>query len=84
MKLEWIDCFVKIVETGSMNKAAEKLYVSQPAATKMMQVLEKELEAQLLQRKKTGVTLTEQGELFLPYAKKSYRNTVIMGKHEES
>lgn len=77
MKLEWIDCFVKIVETGSMNKAAEKLYVSQPAATKMMQALERELETQLLQRKKTGVTLTEQGEVFLPYAKnilREYRN----------
>lgn len=32
MKLEWIDCFVKIVETGSINKVAEKLYVSQPGA----------------------------------------------------
>ena len=73
MKLEWIRCFIEIVESGSINKAAEKLYLSQPAVTKMMQALEKELAIELLQRKKTGVALTAQGELFLPYAKNILR-----------
>ena len=43
MKLEWMRCFAEIAETGSINKAAENLYLSQPAVTKMMQALEKEL-----------------------------------------
>lgn len=67
-------CFIEIVETGSINKAAEKLYLTQPAVTKMMQALERELAVELLQRKKTGVVLTTQGELFLPYAKNILRN----------
>ena len=69
MKLEWMRCFAEIAETGSINKAAENLYLSQPAVTKMMQALEKELNIVLLDRKKTGVELTEQGELFLRHAK---------------
>lgn len=73
MKLEWIRCFIAVAENGSINKAAEKLYLSQPAVTKMMQALERELAIELLQRRKTGVALTAHGELFLPYAKKILR-----------
>lgn len=69
MKLEWMHCFVEIAATGSLNKAAETLYLTQPAISKMMQALEKELGVTLLLRKKTGVSLTEHGELFLHYAK---------------
>lgn len=73
MKLEWMRCFVEIAEKGSINKAAEELYLSQPAVTKMIQALEKELAVELLWRKKTGVVLTVQGEIFLPYAKNILR-----------
>lgn len=66
-------CFVEIAEKGSINKAAEELYLSQPAVTKMIQALEKELAVELLWRKKTGVVLTVQGEIFLPYAKNILR-----------
>ena len=69
MKLEWMHCFVEIAATGSLNKAADNLYLTQPAVSKMMQALEKELGVTLLLRRKTGVSLTEHGELFLRYAK---------------
>lgn len=52
MKLEWMRCFVEIAEKGSINKAAEELYLSQPAVTKMIQALEKELAVELLWQKK--------------------------------
>lgn len=76
MKTEWIECFLAVASTGSVNKAAEVLYQTQPNVTKMIQALEKNLEAELFQRKRTGLELTEQGELFLPYAMemmKTYR-----------
>ena len=69
MKLEWMRVFLEIAETGSMNKAAENLYLTQPAITKNIHALEKELAQELFLRKKTGVELTEAGELFLPYAR---------------
>lgn len=79
MKLEWMRCFAEIAETGSINKAAENLYLSQPAVTKMMQALEKELNIVLLERKKTGVELTEQGEtVFAPRRKQFCRNMILI------
>lgn len=69
MKLEWLRCYVEIAATGSMNKAAENLYMSQPALTKMMHALENETGEILLYRKKTGVALTKQGEIFAQFAR---------------
>ena len=68
MKLEWLRYYVEIASTGSLNKAAENLYLSQPALTKIIHALEKEVGETLLCRKKTGVFLTEQGEVFLTFA----------------
>lgn len=68
MKLEWLRYFCEIAVTGSLNKAAENLYLSQPALTKMIHALEKEIGETLLYRKKTGVFLTAHGENFLNFA----------------
>lgn len=68
MKLEWLRYYVEIASTGSLNKAAENLYLSQPALTKIIHALEKEIGETLLYRKKTGVFLTAQGEIFLTFA----------------
>lgn len=67
MKLEWIRCFYEVAKTGSISKAAQNLFITQPAATKMMHALETELQELLLTRTNTGVTLTEQGQLFLKF-----------------
>lgn len=49
------------VETGSMSKAAEQLRVSQPAVSKTISVLERELGAPLVTRGPRGITPTEHG-----------------------
>lgn len=67
MKLEWIRCFHEIAQTGSISRAAQNLFITQPAATKMIHALEAELEETLLVRTGTGVTLTEQGTIFLKF-----------------
>ena len=67
MKLEWIRCFYEIARTGSISKAAQNLFITQPAATKMMHALESELGETLLTRTSTGVTFTEQGIIFLKF-----------------
>ena len=53
-----------------MSKAAEKLYVSQPALSKGMSELEKELGCQLFIRKASNIVLTEEGKRCLEYSKK--------------
>lgn len=57
---------LKAVEYGSLTKAAEELGYTQAGLTHMMNRLEKEIGVTLLQRKKSGVTLTTDGEKLLP------------------
>ncbi|HEY3935935.1 MAG TPA: LysR substrate-binding domain-containing protein [Bryobacteraceae bacterium] len=52
----------------SFRKAAEQLYLTQPAITLQIKTLEDEMGARLFERRATGVTLTEAGKSLLPYA----------------
>jgi DNA-binding transcriptional LysR family regulator len=61
--------FVALVEAGSVRAGARQLGVSQPAATKALRALEKQLDATLVQRTSRGVALTEAGKAFLLRAK---------------
>lgn len=61
MDLRKLRYFADVVEAKSMSKAAERLYVAQPALSKSIQSLEEELGAQLLQRSAKGVAMTEAG-----------------------
>lgn len=60
-----IQAFLMICELGSMNQAAERLYISQPALKKRIDTLEEELEVSLLCRNSSGCELTAAGEIFL-------------------
>ena len=68
MKIENIRLFLAVVRTGSINKAAESLFISQQSLGVIIKGLEKELGLTLLARSRKGVRLTRQGEAFLPYA----------------
>jgi DNA-binding transcriptional LysR family regulator len=58
-----------IYEERNITKAAERLYISQPALTYRLQQLEKELGTKLVSRGKKGVEFTSQGEYLVKYAK---------------
>lgn len=72
MTLTQLNYIITIAETKSMNKAAEKLYVSQPSLTNAIKELEKELGITIFYRSGRGVTLTNDGTEFLLYAKQIY------------
>ena len=78
MTLQQIRYCLTISETGSMNRAAEKLYVSQPALTGAIQELETELGITIFNRTNRGVTLTGDGRRFLHYARQVYQQYEIM------
>ncbi|NLD11731.1 LysR family transcriptional regulator [Aminicella lysinilytica] len=78
MTLQQILYVITISETGSLNKAAEKLYVSQPSLTSALQELEKELGITIFNRGGRGVTLTGDGADFLLYARQVYSQYEIL------
>jgi LysR family transcriptional regulator of abg operon len=61
MKLTSLRALVAAIEEGSLRSAARRVGVSQPALTKMIRELERELAAPLLLRSTTGVLATAQG-----------------------
>lgn len=70
MNAEQLEAFVFVALTGSFNKAATLLYISQPTVSMRIKSLENHLGCKLFQRTGNAISLTEEGEIFLPYAKK--------------
>ncbi|MBQ6477193.1 MAG: LysR family transcriptional regulator [Bacilli bacterium] len=69
--LELYKVFYYVVKNRSITGASNELMVSQPAVTKSIKVLERDLNTTLFNRNKTGVTLTNAGELLYNKIKKS-------------
>ena len=63
-----INIFMEVVREGSFTGAAKKLGISQPAVSQNIAEIEKEIAAQLFERKRGEVKLTKDGERFLSYA----------------
>jgi len=61
--------YIEICECKNISKAAEKLYVSQPALSKYIRVLEKRLGTELIKRDSGQIELTEAGRLYYEYSK---------------
>lgn len=72
MTLQQLHYAITISETGSLNKAAEILYVAQPSLTGSMHDLEKELGITIFHRSGRGVSLTNDGVEFITYARQLY------------
>ena len=74
MTIQQIKYVIGITESGSFNKAAERLFVSQPSLTASVHDLEDELGISIFIRSGKGVTLTNDGEEFLSSARLIYLN----------
>ncbi|MCI8980368.1 MAG: LysR family transcriptional regulator [Clostridia bacterium] len=61
--------FLEVADCGSISKAAEHLYISQPAVSMTIKKLEENLSATLFIRKTRGVALTEEGKLLYDCAR---------------
>ena len=68
VKLAQLECFVAVIDNGSINKAADQLFVTQPALSRMLKSLEEEMGNQLLFRKSQGVVPTKEGKMLYNYA----------------
>ena len=70
---EW-QTFVTVVEEGNITKAAEKLFLSQPALSYRLKQVEDILGRPLLIRTNDGIALTAEGELYYDYCRRMIRS----------
>ena len=78
MTLQQLLYALTIAEKGSMNKAAESLFISQPSLTLAMKDLEKEIGVTIFRRSSRGVELTNEGEDFLISARQIYQQYELL------
>ena len=78
MEIRQLEYFVASVEENSFYKASQKLYTSQPAISKAIALLEKDVNAKLFDRTNRGIKLTNRGEKLYYYAKNVLRQVDIM------
>lgn len=65
MDTKIIEYIISIAEEKSLSKAAEKLYISQPALSQRLKKLEEELGTPLFIRDNTGLSITDAGRIYI-------------------
>ena len=63
--------FFEVAKQGNISKAAESLYISQPAISKTIVRLEDNLNVKLFKRNSRGVSLTEEGEVLFRHVQEA-------------
>lgn len=64
--------FHTVAKAGNISKAANQLYISQPAISKSISKLEAELGTALFSRSSRGVVLTEEGQVLYEYVERAF------------
>lgn len=86
MDVVQLKTLIHVAELGSLSKASDRLHIAQPALSRQIRLLEKELGAYLFERHGRGMEITEVGREVLSHATRimdemeSIRNSVIGGK----
>ncbi len=71
MEMIEVEAFIAIVEHHGFTRAAEAIHLSQPAISRRIELLERELGTPLFERAHGGARLTDAGATFLPYARQA-------------
>ena len=90
MRLGQISYFLSVAEHGNITAAARSLYISQPALSKQITLLEQEIGLPLFERQARGVTLTRAGMQFqkdlkniLKELENAKKNAVLAGRAQK-
>lgn len=67
-----LETFIAVCEVKNFTKAGEMLGLTQPAVSQHIKKLEEELDTQIFLRKKGEITLSQEGEIALLYAKRMH------------
>lgn len=69
MTLQQLKYVLQVAKDGSINEAAKNLFISQPSLSNSIKDIEAELQISLFHRNNKGITITNEGEAFLGYAR---------------
>lgn len=78
MTLQQLKYFIETSNSGSISKAAERLYLSQPTLSSALRDLEAEIGHILFSRTSKGTHLTHDGEEFLRYARQVVEQVALL------
>ncbi len=78
MTLQQLKYAVCTAECKSMNKAASRLFISQPSLSGTIRDLEEEIGMKIFSRSNRGITITPEGEDFLGYARQILQQYQLM------
>ncbi|MBP3718635.1 MAG: LysR family transcriptional regulator [Eubacterium sp.] len=81
MTLQQLKYVIEIADSGSMNEAAKKLFISQPSLSGAVKELETELGFDIFLRSNRGILITPDGEEFLGYARQVCDQFDILSDH---
>jgi DNA-binding transcriptional LysR family regulator len=74
MQLAQVEGFLEVARRANLSRAAEALFITQPALTARLRALESEVGSPLFRRGRRGMDLTDAGRAFLPYAERAMRS----------
>ena len=71
MQLAQVEGFLEVARRQNISRAAEALFITQPALTARLRSLEAEVGSPLFRRGRRGMALTDAGRAFMPYAERA-------------
>ena len=80
MTLQQLQQIITIADSGSMNEAAKKMFISQPSLSAAVKELEKEIGISIFVRSNRGIVITPEGEEFLGYARQIFEQYQLLEK----
>ena len=78
MTLQQLKYIIEIVNCGSINEAAGRLFITQPSLSKSVKELENELGIEIFVRSNRGISLSADGAEFLGYARQVVEQSELL------
>lgn len=70
LQIDWLKCFVAVLDSGSLSRAADEVHRSQSAVSMQLKKLEDAVGRRLLDRGPRKLQLTPDGQMLLGYARR--------------
>ena len=78
MTLQQLKYAIAVADTGNITEASRRVFISQPSLTAAIRELEEEMGITIFSRSNKGVTVTNEGDEFLSYARQVLEQAVLL------